>query len=235
MPYDIVDYILEYNKRSLSFKSDILNGLLGVLQVFELFNDNHAIRYYQGVPILTLIVDVNGLIIKGQRGLAEGLIMGLGVFTCHLSTKCSRFLSWSWTSWLGKVKSNYIDLKVYSFMNISTDFKVLVEYSNENIVPQDNFLQLDYKLSILSLYLHINAWTFQIFLLETLGNSKETNDLKLPAGLYLEYQDRNRVKTHHEITQHRQAYPSQSSILTSLLLQDLKIFKAQVLIPGNGD
>jgi hypothetical protein len=161
MPWDIVDRIVEYTERSLSFESDIINGILGIFRVFG--DMEYAIKHYWGVLILTPIADPNGLGIESQRPLTEGFIMGLCSFTHQLSERRTGFPSWSWTGWLGKAKNKNTDPACYthSAARTSAKVKISVELSNKQVMPCETLLQLqladNYNPSILTIFLHIEA------------------------------------------------------------------------------
>lgn len=82
-PSDFLTLVEEYSRRSLSYESDILYGVLGILRAFEDIED--PIRHYWGVPILASY--------KGST--KEGFIAGLCSFTLQPSTRRRGFPSWS--------------------------------------------------------------------------------------------------------------------------------------------
>lgn len=104
MPYnhfeqlpDVYDRIKEYSKRSLSYQSDSLNAIMGVLHTFEL--SNPPIYHYHGVPILP--PDRAPPDFNPDTTSMDGFVQSLR-WCLNLSEVKKRrpaFPSWSWVGW----------------------------------------------------------------------------------------------------------------------------------------
>jgi hypothetical protein len=165
-PWEILTRIEEYTERSLSYDSDILNRALGVLRAFE--DMKYPIRHYWGVPILTPVDDVNGLVVKSLRGSKEGFIVGLCSFVLKPSTRRCGFPSWSGTGWFGGVinsKTDYTWRPTRSESRTSREVTISVELRNGEVMQWEEFeqgLDIINSPSLVTPFLHIEAWTLQV-------------------------------------------------------------------------
>jgi hypothetical protein len=86
---DFYKTVNEYSGRKLTYESDILNGVWGVLRTFQ--DTEYPVRHYWGVPLFS----------------ASSRYEYMTGFAWDLLKPAQRrpgFPSWSWTGWLGQVK-----------------------------------------------------------------------------------------------------------------------------------
>jgi hypothetical protein len=118
---EFLKILAEYTLRSVSYSSDSLNAVLGVLQLFQLKpvwqpeRERIPVYHYFGVPILPPlpVLKSSGSFFGGDRqsqprkvfsgGFAHGLMWRLNSPSKHRAG----FPSWSWTGWEGTVDNSY--------------------------------------------------------------------------------------------------------------------------------
>jgi hypothetical protein len=91
--HDLYKTASEYSGRKLTYASDILNGIWGVLRTFQ--HAEYHIRHYGGVPLYF-------------KPSGYDFIAG---FAWNLSKPAQRhpgFPSWSWTGWIEQVKAGHL-------------------------------------------------------------------------------------------------------------------------------
>jgi hypothetical protein len=101
-PWDIYCRIAEYSQRSLSYDSDILNGILGIFRAYERM-ENSMLHFY-GVPFprATSCPNEKKMFTNSKRSLptfSESLRWDL----ITPSRRRMGFPSWSWTGWYGAI------------------------------------------------------------------------------------------------------------------------------------
>lgn len=109
---DLFGRLAEYTKRKLSYQSDALNAMLGILQVYATHRPN-PIYHVCGVPIITYYSEneLGRLSASSDdrtddaRVALVGFVSGLCWTLRAPSVRRSGFPSWSWTGWDGVVTS----------------------------------------------------------------------------------------------------------------------------------
>ena len=86
---DFYKTVSEYSGRKLTYESDILNGVWGVLRTFH--NAEYPIHHYWGVPLFS-------------SHWRDDYITGFAWDLVQPAQRRPGFPSWSWTGWLGQVK-----------------------------------------------------------------------------------------------------------------------------------
>jgi hypothetical protein len=89
---DFYKTVSEYSGRKLTFETDILNGVWGVLRTFH--DAEYPIRHYWGVPLFS----------THWRESRDDCITGFAWDLLQPAQRRLGFPSWSWTGWLGQVK-----------------------------------------------------------------------------------------------------------------------------------
>ncbi|KAF9630445.1 hypothetical protein BFW01_g1007 [Lasiodiplodia theobromae] len=94
---DVCDRIQEYSMRKLSYQSDSLNAIMGVLHTFE--SSNPPIYHYQGVPIIPPAEAL--LDFDPRTTLMDGFVQSLRwcLDTHGVKKRRPAFPSWSWVGW----------------------------------------------------------------------------------------------------------------------------------------
>jgi hypothetical protein len=138
-PHDIWDRIAEYSERQLSYESDILDGILGIMHAFEVRYSHSRKRFSHiwGIPIWH----------AGENTFLQGL-----VWRPVLPMKRRlNFPSWSWTGWLGPISNDprWMDPPRQSDVSIDIELSdgrtlslLSYQYSEpENRVPHSSLLR----------------------------------------------------------------------------------------------
>lgn len=175
--WEVVQRIEEYSQKSLKSPSDVLNGILGILRVFE--TSVHSIRHYLGVPILPAHSKAAPTATeppkKCQWSPAMGFFSGLCWDLTESSIRRPGFPSWSWTGWFGPVRWGFEEDK-WKSLQVDPDVTLSVELRDGQIMDWDTFQRSYDKLSKwsgLSNFIHISAWTTPIRILGYEGSGKE--------------------------------------------------------------
>jgi hypothetical protein len=92
---DFYKIVNEYSGRKLTYESDILNGVWGVLRTFH--SADCSINHYWGVP-LYLPKSTDKIVGNGKY------LWGFAWDLTRPGWRRSGFPSWSWAGWLGQVK-----------------------------------------------------------------------------------------------------------------------------------
>lgn len=87
--HDFYKTVSEYSGRQLTYESDILNGVWGVLRTFQ--KSEYPIHHYWGVPVYAK-----------QSG--HEFIAGFTWDLVKPGRRRTGFPSWSWSGWIGQVK-----------------------------------------------------------------------------------------------------------------------------------
>jgi Heterokaryon incompatibility protein (HET) len=194
MPWDIIQRIEEYSRKSLTNDSDILNGILGILRAFE--TGINATRHCWGVPILSVPPEIIKSATKSGKknlgGQAWGFVAGLGWTLPEPSTRRIEFPSWSWTGWAGSVKWRDDDTLLRG-LRIDPDIKLSIKLHDGRILDWDTYQQSydDLNSSLyLTHYIRISAWTTPIRLLRrirSIGRVEYEAHIDLEDGSYLHW------------------------------------------------
>jgi len=95
---------MDYSRRELTKDSDILNGILGVLNALE--RGASQVRHLSGVPMV--IPKLRAKQPESERWTPDmGFFSGLCWNLVTPSARRPGFPSWSWTGWYGHVSWGY--------------------------------------------------------------------------------------------------------------------------------
>jgi hypothetical protein len=193
-PWDIIERIEEYSRKSLTNDSDILNGTLGILRAFE--TGIHATRHCWGVPILSVPPEmIQSATKSGKKNLgaqAWGFVAGLSWTLLEPSTRRLGFPSWYWTGWAGSVKWG-IDGSLLREITIDPDIKLSIELHDGQVLDWNTYQQSYDNLNsslFLTHYIRISAWVTPIRLLRRtcrLGRVEHEAHIDLEDGSYLHW------------------------------------------------
>lgn len=116
--FDLFDRLAEYTGRRLSYQSDALNGMLGILQVYA-SHKPRPVYSVCGVPIIHDPENEFGISTVSGDEHADGARVALAGFVSGLcwslespGVRRSEFPSWSWAGWDGVVQSDWISHRV---------------------------------------------------------------------------------------------------------------------------
>ncbi|KAL0941514.1 tol protein [Colletotrichum truncatum] len=103
----IFGLIEEYMKRSLSFNSDTLNGMLGILSRGA--TTDPPFGHFWGLPILTVSQAQGNSVISSPlpQTATVGLLQALDWKLKKPAQRNPRFPSWSWTGWKGPLELSF--------------------------------------------------------------------------------------------------------------------------------
>ena len=180
-PWEILERIEEYSQRSLTKQSDVLNGILGILRVFE--EGSFSVRHCLGVPILPKTRELLQKRATSPWNPITGLLMGLCWNLRTPSLRHAGFPSWSWTGWPAPVTWHVHDIEMLvTDPNTNLEF----ELNDGSVVDYDTF-QTSYNelssTSALSGFIHISAWTSSIHVLESKCTSRSECQHKVKIDL----------------------------------------------------
>ena len=99
-PEQISDILVEYAQKDMSFESDGLNAIVGVLRAFSKANSSSQFHSYAGLPIL------------GPPSRKAFLTAFLWSPSGPKKRRAGDFPSWSWIGWTGGLRYNKIDRSV---------------------------------------------------------------------------------------------------------------------------
>ena len=165
-PWEILERVEEYSQKSLSHASDILNGILGVLQAFE---SVHQVGHCSGIPILpppkTLARLATDAAESSPWNSCTGFFIGLCWDLEGTSDRRPGFPSWSWAGWFGRISWEFNEVK---YLRTDPGIKLRLELQDGQIADLDTAQESLQKLnasSALSDIIRISAWTTPIQLL----------------------------------------------------------------------
>ncbi|KAF4636460.1 hypothetical protein G7Y89_g1619 [Cudoniella acicularis] len=208
-PWEITLRIEEYTKRSLTYDSDTLKAILGVLKAFE-NGVVQGVRHCWGVPILPLpdrdlfsnlerrpdpefphiSNNQNNPYTESRTDCppSTGFFAGL----CWGLEKPSRrrlgFPSWSWTGWAGRV-SWQMEEAQWKSVDFNLKINVGFELCDGRKISFDEFYGSYEKLNsptVLSHFVYITAYTTVIRVIGRSG-SRYKAKIDLEGGLYLDW------------------------------------------------
>ena len=122
-PKDVLPCIEEYSARSLTYDSDALNGMLGILEAFQRAPaPSLTLNHHWGVPILP---------VSSGPSIA-GFFLGLSWYSLKPTYRRADFPSYSWAGWASKVKYVEHSPYIYYFTKYATssELRIWVELSN---------------------------------------------------------------------------------------------------------
>ncbi|UKZ64001.1 uncharacterized protein TrAtP1_005223 [Trichoderma atroviride] len=98
-PWEVITYISVYAQRQLTYDSDALNGILGILRLLE-EEPKYPVCHFWGVPILPCVQKhANGQAVHVNRTVSDRFISGLCWTSVTPGRRRAQFPSWSWTGW----------------------------------------------------------------------------------------------------------------------------------------
>lgn len=159
-PWEVVERIEEYSRLGLNLTNptDILKGILGILNAFERSTLN--IHHYEGVPILPSCPKIVEFPSDNWPSV-KGFFIGL----CWTSEKSSfrrvGFPSWSWAGWNAPVKWGY-DKYNWPYIRVDNNIEVEVELADRQILDLETFYALrdmPESAPVSTNFIHISAWT----------------------------------------------------------------------------
>ncbi|RDW57224.1 hypothetical protein BP5796_12674 [Coleophoma crateriformis] len=192
------EQITQYTKRNLTSPSDILDGVLGILGIFE--TATPACRFFWGVPIppplpAALYYDSSIFERHPSDSLAEFATTTeagfVGCLCWELEQPANRrhgFPSWSWTGWIGTAKMRSYSGDLIRSCHIFRDVTINVELRDGRMVRWGEFLESysQLNLSETSQFIQLSAWATPLKLL-TSGNGQDVGRLDLADGRYMQW------------------------------------------------
>jgi hypothetical protein len=157
---DICKHIEEYTKRSLTYDSDIVNGILGIFSAYEQLEK--PMHHLWGVPLFSW-PNLFRATLKATSNIhhsrTQKLVQGLWWQSSGETQRRYGFPSWSWTGWTGAV----VFTRWGEFLK---EIHVLVEMKNGDLVDVEQFEGLakgftQYQ-TILQPNLHIETTTWKV-------------------------------------------------------------------------
>lgn len=175
-PWEILHRIAEYSKRELTYESDVLNAVTGILSEFKRMK--RPVYHHFGVPSLPPVLNTQtigkafGKLVSLKtlpNNSDHGLATGLCWYLERPSARRAKFPSWSWTGWTGwtghVAKPTQDHLQYYfGFQEGHLDVKIWVELEDGSVRRwQDEVMITE---SIIghqhSQYLHLEVNTIMI-------------------------------------------------------------------------
>lgn len=176
--WDIWKYLTEYSKRYLSYDSDAISAIAGVLHHFE--QQEVPLHTLVGVPVVPdVVMDQQGKVTAGNTSQSVSLVANLAWRNDEQPTRRSMFPSWSWAGWKGEFSLKRIP-QYSATANGSKFADVKVEDSRGDLIDLDT---LDFgKPSIEDLsrtcrFIHIDVHTLAI---KTKRLSRDSSDWTYP-------------------------------------------------------
>lgn len=117
-PNDVWTRIEEYTQRSMTYDSDALNGMLGLLRAFSRLRS--PVYHFWGVPFYK-----TG---STQRRAVDTFVKSLCWRLVRPSKRREGFPSWSWTGWKGAVCIRYVDTLFDRMFQAVDNLNIWVEH-----------------------------------------------------------------------------------------------------------
>jgi hypothetical protein len=141
-PWQVLDRIAEFSKRRLTYESDVLNAMTGILNAFR--SMRRPVFHHFGVPSLPPVLNTQKIGVAFGKLISlitlptnpdHGLATGLCWFLEKPSKRRAGFPSWSWIGWMGHVsKPNHDRLQYYfGFPEGHLDVKIWIELEDGTI------------------------------------------------------------------------------------------------------
>lgn len=155
LPSDVYGCIQDYTTRSFSFRSDVLNAILGI---FSVYDQKFGIRNLCGLPFKK----DSPASVQCFRDVFPHFAKSLCWRTATTSSRRRGFPSWSWTGWTGKV----FWTAVYNHELVPVpvdqgDLRVEVELISGQVLSweqyQSSYEVLRYEINNISNFIHIEA------------------------------------------------------------------------------
>ena len=146
-PWTIMSYISDYSRRDLTYQTDAVNAIHGVLTVFE--HASVPIHQLVGVPFYPI-----------HRRSAACFAAGLCWQSRGRQVSRLAFPSWSWAGWEGQV-DHELSLSLGSGTSLD-EVRIWIENGND-VVELPSFKRLSRFLASLPSnirYIHIETWIF---------------------------------------------------------------------------
>jgi hypothetical protein len=162
--WEVVERIEEYSLLSLNLTepSDILKGILGILNAFG--RGTLKLRHHAGIPLLPLCPKVKGPP-RDTWTLSMSFFSGLCWGLMKPSTRRDGFPSWSWTGWEDAVVKWSYDKNHWDTIKVDNDIQVLVETTAGRPIDLEESYRLQNEpesVGLLSNLIQITAWTSYI-------------------------------------------------------------------------
>ncbi|KAH8667970.1 heterokaryon incompatibility protein-domain-containing protein [Tricladium varicosporioides] len=191
-PWQLLDRISEFTGRRLSYESDSLNAMLGILNAYK--HLRHPVFHYYGVPSLPPYMNTQKIGVAFGKLIRmvplpdnpeNGLATGLCWFLDKPSQRRYGFPSWSWAGWSGKVSRATHDRfrYFYGFPEGQLNLKIWIELGDASLYRWGHVVMSLDELQDLSPFLHIESWTIKL------------RFQYLPGGLDGMWGDRERLGT----------------------------------------
>ncbi|CZR67558.1 uncharacterized protein PAC_17457 [Phialocephala subalpina] len=159
-PWEVVERIEEYSRLGLNLTNptDILKGILGILNAFERSTFN--IHHYEGVPLLPSCPKTVEFPSDNWTSI-KGFFSGLCWTSERPSLRRVGFPSWSWTGWNAPVEWGFGNYR-WPYIRVDNNVEVGVELADGRILDLEVFYRLQDtpKSALVSTnFIHISAWT----------------------------------------------------------------------------
>jgi hypothetical protein len=187
--FEIGRCIYGYTSRQLSFESDLLNGIMGVLCALE--DLDNPIYHFWGVPMYPVLYKANdGHLLPVSTSREDQFIAGLQWLYVQPAKRCPDFPSWSWTGWIGTPCS--YGTRHWRTEDVSktasTGIQVSVELRTGDILPWAEFEARKYlkdEPASWSPYLVLEVWAVPIKLLHVPeGIRRENGTVTSPSEIF---------------------------------------------------
>jgi hypothetical protein len=154
-PHNILDHIVEYSKRDLSYPRDVLHAMMGIFRSYETTFGRENVTHHWGLPLLLR----KPLAIKVQLPWTAKLLYALSWAHVAPMRHRAEFPAWTWAGWLGgvhfpkSIETHNPDPAVRA----SVQLKETAAYQDF-----DDFMSQGVPSSLAYPYLLIDAWTVRI-------------------------------------------------------------------------
>jgi hypothetical protein len=162
-PWQVMEYVAEFNKRELTFPKDAINAMQGIFHSFS--NSRRPVYQFVGVPILPPEVGLDyhtsfKPYTPTDRNPEECFLIGLSWYHKKAGVRRQDFPSWSWAGWVGKLSSSFM-FREDSFSRLN-DVKVWIEDDDGTLLSFPRPEHLQYFLArdyCKNRFIHIEAIT----------------------------------------------------------------------------
>ena len=138
--FDIGCCIYRYTSWQLSFESDLLNSIIGILCILE--DLGNLIYYFWSVPIFPVLYKANdSYLLPVLTSSKDQFLAGLQQLYIQPAKYCPDFSSWSWTGWI-RISCSYSTCYQQTenvSETASTGIEVSIKLYTSNILPQAEF------------------------------------------------------------------------------------------------
>jgi hypothetical protein len=169
--WELLDRIAEFTGRRLTYESDILNAMSGILNAY--MNLQRPVFHYYGVPSLPPFMNTQQIgvafgnlisMVTLPNSPENGLATGLCWFLERPSLRRPGFPSWSWAGWLGQVSKPIHDRfrYYYGFPEGHLDLKIWIELKDTTLRRWEDAVTSLGELRDYTSFLNIETWTVEI-------------------------------------------------------------------------